>query len=83
MDWPKIKFINIPLSQEIDWMHGFLFQNERGWEKYIIQRHPDIKKVFSFEKEDKQIEFLKRYISKFRKEHREDIEMNRKKYEKE
>lgn len=39
---PKIKFINIPLSVEVDYVHGFLFQNEWGWGKYIIKKHPKL-----------------------------------------
>ena len=31
MSLPKVKFINIPLSKEIDWIYGFLFQNKWGW----------------------------------------------------
>jgi hypothetical protein len=53
----KVKFTNIPLSKEIDWIHGFLFQNEWSWGKYIIKKHSGIKKIFSLKKETEQIKF--------------------------
>ncbi len=68
MNIPKVKFTNIPLSKEVDWIYGFLFQNKWGWGKYIIKKHPKIKKVFSFKTEAKQVKFLKDYIAKFKKE---------------
>lgn len=81
MNTPKVKFTNIPLSKEVDWMHGFLFQNKWGWGKYIIKKHPKIKKVFSFKTETEQVKFLRDYIVKFRKEHQKLIEKNEIKYQ--
>ncbi len=83
MNLPKIKFVDIPLSKEVDWIHGFLFQNKWGWGKYIIKKHPRIKKIFSFKKEREQIEFLEKYIIEFRKENKKLIEENKKKYQEE
>lgn len=83
METPKVKFTNIPLSKEADWMHGFLFQNEWGWGKYIIKKHPKIKKIFSFKTETRQVNFLKKYIVEFRKENQRLIEKNKIEYEKE
>lgn len=80
MNLPKVKFIDIPLSREVDWMHGFLFQNKWGWSKYIIKKHPKIKEVFSFKTEPEQVKFLKEYIIKFRKENQKLIEKNKVKY---
>lgn len=79
---PKIHFINVPLSTEADWIHGFLFQNKWGWGKYILKKHPDIKKIYSIEKEDDQIKFLKKYIIDCRRFDKDIIENNRKKYQK-
>ncbi len=81
MSLPKVKFIDIPLSREIDWMHGFLFQNEWGWGRYIIKKHPKIKKVLSFKTEAEQVKFLKEYIIRFRKENRKLIENNKAEYQ--
>jgi hypothetical protein len=83
MNLPKVKFIDIPLSKEIDWIHGFLFQNKWGWSKYIIKKHPGIKKIFSLKKETGQIKFLKKYIIEFRKENKKLIEENKTRYQKE
>jgi len=83
MSLPKVKFTNIPLSKEIDWTHGFLFQNKWGWGKYIIKKHPKIKRVFSFKTEAEQVKFLKKYIVEFRKENQKLIEKNKTKYQKE
>jgi len=83
MNLPKVKFIDIPLSKEVDWIHGFLFQNKWGWSKYIIKKHPEIKRIFSFKREAEQIKFLKKYIIEFRKENKKLIEENKKRYQKE
>jgi len=81
MNVPKIKFTDIPLSKETDWMYGFLFQNKWGWGKYIIKKHPKIRGIFSLETETEQVKFLKDYIIKFRKENQRLIEQNKVKYQ--
>ena len=81
MNIPKVKFIDIPLSKEVDWIYGFLFQNERGWDKYIIKKHPKIKKIFSFKTELEQVEFLREYIGKFKTENQKLTEKNKIKYQ--
>lgn len=78
---PKVKFTNIPLSKEVDWMHGFLFQNEWGWGRYIIKKHPKIKEVFSFKTELEQVKFLKDYIARLREENQKLIEKNKIEYQ--
>jgi hypothetical protein len=81
MNMPKVKFTNIPLSKEVDWIHGFLFQNKWGWGKYIIRKHPEIKKIFSFKTEIEQIKFLRDYIINFKKKNQELIKKNKIKYQ--
>jgi len=83
MNIPKVKFTHISLSKEVDWMHGFLFQNEWGWGKYIIRKHSKIKKVFSFKTEAEQIKFLRNYTIQFKKDNQKLIEKNKIKYQKE
>ncbi len=83
MNTPKVKFIDMPLSKEIDWIHGFLFQNKWGWGKYIIKKHPKIKGVLSLKNEAEQIKFLKKYIIEFKKENQKIIEKNKIVYQKE
>lgn len=83
MNLPKVKFTDIPLSKEVDWIHGFLFQNEWGWGKYIIKKHPKIKRVFSLKTEVEQVKFLKKYIIELRKDKQKVIEKNKEKYQKE
>ena len=83
MGLPKVKFTDISLSKEVDWVHGFLFQNKWGWGKYIIKKHPKLKKVFSLKTEIEQVKFLKRYIVEFRKENQKLIEKNKTEYQKE
>lgn len=82
MDLPKVKFIDMPLSKEINWIYGFLFQDKWGWGKYIIKKHPKIKKVFSFKTEAEQVKFLRNYIVEFKKENQKLIEKNKIKYQK-
>jgi len=81
MTLPKVIFTNIPLSIEVDWIHSFLFRNEWSWGKYIIKKHPKIKKVFSFKTKTEQVNFLKDYIIKFKKENRKLIEKNKTAYQ--
>ena len=83
MNMPKVKFTHISLSREVDWIHGFLFQNEWGWGKYIIKKYPKIKKVFSFETEGEQVKFLRNYTIQFKKDNQKLIEKNKIKYQKE
>lgn len=80
---PKVKFTDIPLSKEIDWIHGFLFQNKWGWGKHIIKKHPKIKKVFSFKTEAEQVKFLRNFIIQFKKDNQKLIEKNKTEYQKE
>lgn len=83
MNMSKVKFTHISLSREVDWIHGFLFQNEWGWGKYVIKKHPKIKKVFSFETETEQVKFLRNYTIQFKKDNQKLIEKNKIKYQKE
>ncbi len=82
MSLPKVKFRDIALNTEIDWIHGFLFQNKMGWGKYIIKKHPNIKGVFSFKEESEQVNFLKRYITSFRRKNIFVINKNKDRYQK-
>lgn len=81
MNIPKVKFTDISLSKEVDWIHGFLFQNEWGWGKYITRKHPKIKKTFSFKTEVEQIKFLRDYIVNFKKDNQSLIKKNKIKYQ--
>ncbi len=83
MNTPKVKFTDFPLSKEIDWIYGFLFQDKWGWGKYIIKKHPEIKKVFYFKTEAERIEFLRRYIVKFKIKNQKLIETKKTIYQKE
>jgi hypothetical protein len=80
---PKVKFTNIPLSEEVDLLYIFLFEDDWGWGKYIIKKHPKIKKVFDFKSKKEKIKFLNNFIINFRKENKELIEKNKKEYQKE
>jgi hypothetical protein len=82
MNMPKVKFTDIPLPKEIDWIHGFLFQNKWGWGKYIIKKHPKIKKIFSFKTEAEQVKFLRNYTIQFKKDNQKLIEKNKTEYQK-
>lgn len=69
------------MATEVDWLHGFLFQNEWGWGKYIINKHPEIKEVFSFSTEKEQIRFLRNYSVRFKKDNQELIEKSKRTYQ--
>lgn len=83
MNTPKLKFIDTPLSLEVDYMHGFLFKDQWGWGKYIIKKHPQIKKIFSLKTEAEQIKFLKNYITEFKNNNYQLIEKSKVKHQKE
>jgi len=36
MNLPKVKFVEIPLSKEIDWIYGFLFQKNGADKIYAV-----------------------------------------------
>ena len=82
MPLPKVYFINIPLSIEVDYIHGFLFQNKWCWGKYIIRKHPRIKKVYSIKGENNQVKFLRKYVLDYRKSNQKFIDINNRKYQK-
>lgn len=82
MQLPVVKFKSIPLHTEIDWIHGFLFQNKWDWGKYIIKKHPSLLQIKSLSKEGEQVTFLRRYITQYRKEHKEDMMRNKVAYQK-
>ena len=71
----------MPPTQDANWIYGFLFKNGTGWGKYIVNRHPEIKQVYSLKTETQQIEFLKRYTTAYRKEHRKLITKNKAAYQ--
>lgn len=76
---PKIKFIEMPIDSETNIIHWFLFKD---WRKYIIKKHPQIKKIYALKKKSDQIKFLKKYIKNFRKLHKKEITEAKEKYQK-
>lgn len=80
---PRVLFTDMPLAQEIDWMHGFLFQNKWGWGRSILKKHPKIQRVLSLRTEAEQVAFLRKYTIEFRRANRPKIERNGRRYERE
>lgn len=76
MNLPTVKFKNITLSKEIDLMCSFLFDNEWGWGKYIVKKHPKIKKIFLLKNKTEKINFLRQYIVEFKKNNKQLIKRN-------
>lgn len=79
---PKIKFIDMPISEEASMIFWFLTQDTWGWNKHIIKAHPAIKEMFLLKSEKDQKDFLKKFIIAFRKGNVAKIRKNRAKYEK-
>lgn len=82
MNLPKVKFGDIPLSTETDWIYGFLFKNKWDWDKYIIKRHPGASRVFTLKNERERVKFLGKYIIQFKKDNEKTIEGNKNWYKK-
>jgi hypothetical protein len=76
MNIPRIIFVNNSLSKEADWLHGFLFNNNWGWGRYIFKKHPKLKNIFNIKGETRQVEYLKKYVTKYRRDNRVKIESN-------
>ncbi len=83
MTIPKVKFVDIALSLELDMLYGFLFQNDWDWGKYIIKKHPQIKPALVLKTKTARMNFLKEYVLGFRKENKELIKNNKVKYRQE
>ena len=73
MHLPKVVFEDIRLTREVDWIYGFLFYNEWGWGKYILKKHPRLKRLYNIPYRRDRIEFLHQYISMFRGAHFDDL----------
>ncbi|MFA5129510.1 MAG: hypothetical protein WC477_01165 [Patescibacteria group bacterium] len=64
---PSVSFSVVPLYLEVEWMHGFLFYNKWGWDKYILKKHPALKDAYIYKKKKDQIIFIQNYILNYRK----------------
>lgn len=80
---PKVKFVNISLASEMEWIYHFLFKHKWGWGDRVIKRCPKIKKVKSFKKKRDRVRFLKKYIVFFWRENRTIINKKKIKCQKE
>lgn len=80
---PRVKFSKAPLSYDINWFYYFLFKHRWNWGKYVMKRHPEIKKAKSFKRKSERIRFLKDYIGNFWRKNSKTININKIKYQKE
>lgn len=80
MNTPKVKFTNIPLKTEIGWLYNFLFEDDWGWSKHIIRKHPKIKPILLLKTKKERIKYLRQYIVDFRKNNSDKIEDRKNKY---
>ena len=78
----KVKFVEIPIKIEIDWIYGFLFKNKWGWDKRIIKKHPNLKPIYKLSKEKERIDFLKKYIIRFKLLNKKRLLNDKKRFEK-
>jgi hypothetical protein len=68
---------------ELDWLYGFLFFNEWGWERYIFRKHPDLKRVYGFKRKKEREKFILDYIKRYNIRHKKLILKNKTKMIKE
>lgn len=73
MFYPKVVFGKMQLSREVDWIYGFLFFNKWGWGKYILRKHPKLKKIYIIKGRKERLRFLKKYIVSFSKNHAKEL----------
>lgn len=82
MSLPKVKFVEIPIKLEIDWIYGFLFDNEWGWGNRIIKKHPDLKPIYKLSTERERVFFLRKYLFDFKRFNRRKLLNKKKRFEK-
>ena len=74
MNNPTIQFKQVPQKLEIEWLYGFLFHNEWGWEKRILRIHPKLKEADKYNKEAERKKFIREYITKYQQDNRQLID---------
>lgn len=79
---PKVKFDQIPIKLETEWLHGFLFKNTWSWDKRILKVHPGLRKAKSLKEEKDQIKFVQNYILEYREKNKDKISTSIKRHEK-
>lgn len=72
---PQVVFSDIPVNQEVDYLHGFIFNNSWGWGRYIFRKHPKLRGVLKLKGERQRVSFLREYVLNYRSDNRVQIEM--------
>jgi len=67
---------------ELDWLYGFLFYNEWGWEKYIFKKHPELRHVYDFKRKKEREKFILDYVKQYNSLHKKLIQKNKVRMEK-
>jgi hypothetical protein len=71
---PSVRFTQAPVDLEVAMFYGFLFDNDWGWGKYILRKHPDLKRVLLLKTEKERTAAVRTYITQYRKTHRAFIQ---------
>jgi len=70
---PIVKFSSVPTVLEMDCIYGFLFDNDWGWGRYILKRHPRLKPVLGLKKKADRMAFIRAYVLEYRRKKKERI----------
>lgn len=63
---PKINFSLISLKLEINLVYFFLFEDKWGWNKKVVNEHPQFKKALNLRSKKSREEYIKGYIIRLR-----------------
>ncbi|MBI2411200.1 MAG: hypothetical protein HYV32_04890 [Candidatus Kerfeldbacteria bacterium] len=79
---PKVYFIDMPLDMEIEMLNGFLFESFGGWNKYVLRRHPELKKAYTLKTDAERRAYIRNYIIQFRKTHKAEMVKKKEQFQK-
>ncbi|MEI7750040.1 MAG: hypothetical protein WCJ25_03475 [Candidatus Moraniibacteriota bacterium] len=82
MDVPKVVFSEVPLSLEVEMLRDFLSMDDYGFAECVTRKHPNLGIVHTVASEAEQAECVRKYVVRFRTEHRETIETCKERFRK-
>lgn len=66
---PIVRFARVRRDAEFDWMYRFLFDDDWGWGRYILRKHPRLHPVLLLKRKKERERFINQYIDAFHASH--------------